>query len=318
MEPSSQDVLDRLAAAIDDWDAQWEACHQQIEDTLVHAQCHVEQMRETAAGPPDDREALIEEMIQLREALAERERLLYASNQRIEELESQIAGLCESLDALLLEKDQPQSAVPPESEPSLHETVVPEPEEPAAALPGEPESASEASAAAGDPSESSDEDAAAPHAFLEIPAFDEKGHKRRMGEILVDLGVVTRKQLKEMLSEQNRDPQRRLGTLAVTHGYTDEELVARILAAQLNLPFVRLADAEIDTAALNKVTPQIARSRKCVPLAVDGDLLRIAMANPLDLIAVEDIEISTRLRVETVVATPGEVEAALRTFYGTH
>lgn len=151
-----------------------------------------------------------------------------------------------------------------------------------------------------------------------IPAFDAKGHKRRMGEILVDLGVMSHDQLMEILDEQIADPQRRFGALVVERGYTDEELIARILAAQNRLPFVRLSDSEIDTDALGKVAPQLARTRRCVPIAIEGDRLRVAMANPLDLIAVEDIEITTKLRVEPVVATLSEINAALDSFYGGH
>ncbi|HNT86682.1 MAG TPA: hypothetical protein PKL84_02360, partial [Candidatus Hydrogenedentes bacterium] len=159
-------------------------------------------------------------------------------------------------------------------------------------------------------------DRAAPTGASHIPAFDAKGHKRRMGEILVDLGVLTHDQLMEILDEQIADPQRRFGALVVERGHTDEELVARILAAQSRLPFVRLSEIDIDTKVLGKITPQLARTRRCVPIAIEDDRLRVAMANPLDLIAVEDIEITTKLRVEPVVAMLGEIEAALDSYYG--
>lgn len=323
MESAPNDVLDRLTTAVDGWDAQWEACHLQIMDALTHAQASLE--RETKEIPGDAPvETNVEELQQLQNSLSEREERIAALEARNAELESQIAGLRETLDALLVERVQlveesavrpPDQAVPEPVQPEETETVESPFAEPAL-LGAEVETRLQTLDVpdAGETASVPD----APRAFIEIQAFDDKGHKRRIGDILVDLGVVTRKQLKEMLTEQSHDPQRRLGTLAVARGYTDEELVARILAAQLQLPFIRLSDAEIDTAALNKVSPQIARSRKCVPLAVDGDCLRIAMANPLDLIAVEDIEISTRLRVEPVVATPGEIDVALRTFYGAH
>lgn len=323
MESAPRDVLDRLTAAIDDWDAQWEACHQQIMDTFTHAQASLE--CEEAEPPAEEKcDVNAEELERLRETLAGREARIAELEAGNAELESQIAVLRETLDALLVERvqlvedsvmRQPGQTVPEPVKSEEAETVESPFAEPSS-LGAEVETPLQTMDApdAVDTETVSD----APRAFIEIPAFDDKGHKRRIGDILVDLGVVTRKQLKEMLSEQARDPQRRLGTLAVARGYTDEELVARILAAQLQLPFIRLSEAEIDTAALNKVTPQLARTRKCVPLSVDEECLRIAMANPLDLIAVEDIEISTRLRVEPVVAMPGEIDAALRTFYGAH
>jgi chromosome segregation ATPase len=150
----------------------------------------------------------------------------------------------------------------------------------------------------------------------EIPAFDQDGHKRRIGEILLAMGVIDQEQLQHIVSEQGRDRQQRFGLLAVEMGYTNEELIARVLAAQLRLPFTRLTGVQIDAAILGLLSPEAARKNRCLPIAREHQHLRLAMANPLDLIAIENVEIASKMRVEPLVAAPGDLDAAIVRLYG--
>lgn len=145
----------------------------------------------------------------------------------------------------------------------------------------------------------------------EIAAFDAHGHKLRMGTILVEAGILTASQLESALAEQAVNPQRRVGAIVVERGYTTEEVVARILAAQLRLPFVTLAPGTYDATAPHLISGHLARLHKAVPIQQDGEMLTVAMANPLDLIAIEDMEIASRCRVEPVVATRSAIDAVL-------
>jgi hypothetical protein len=155
------------------------------------------------------------------------------------------------------------------------------------------------------------DEAARTLAEKEIPAFDQHGHKRRMGIILVEAGVLTQEQLDIALAEQAANPQRRFGAIAVERGFTTEEAIARILAAQLRLPFHTLAPGSYDPTAARRVSAHLARLHKAVPVQQHEDTLTVAMANPLDLIAIEDIEIASRCRVEPVVATRSAIDAIL-------
>ena len=147
----------------------------------------------------------------------------------------------------------------------------------------------------------------------EINAFDPQGHKRRMGAILLEAGVINEEQLGAALAEQAANPQRRVGAIVVERGFTTEEVVARIVAAQLRLPFVALSAESLDAAAAGRISAHLARLHKAVPIAQGEDTLIVAMANPLDLIAIEDIEIASRTRVEPVVATRSAIDAVLAT-----
>lgn len=148
----------------------------------------------------------------------------------------------------------------------------------------------------------------------DIPAFDGRGHKRRIGDILVDLGVLDASQVDAVLRRQ--EPGRRFGDIAVALGLANAELVARVIAAQLRVPFVTLDGVEIEPGVLALLDAGAARKNWCVPLARVDDNLRIAMANPLDLIAIENVEIATNLRADPVVATPDDVADAIARLYG--
>lgn len=148
-----------------------------------------------------------------------------------------------------------------------------------------------------------------------IKAFDGEGHKKRMGEILVEQGVLTAEQLHAILNEQTRDPQRRFGTLVVERGYTSEEMVARILAAQLRLPFVALAEDEVDPRATGLISAHLARLHRAIPVRQELGKLVVAMANPLDLIAIEDIELASKCHADPVVATVSSIERAFKRHY---
>lgn len=146
--------------------------------------------------------------------------------------------------------------------------------------------------------------------------LDEDGRKRRMGEILVDAGVITQGELETALNEQQTRPQRRLGATLVQMGLTSDEVVARVLGHQLGLPFVRLTDEAVDAEATQLVVAQLARNHACIPISVSSDHVVLAMANPFDLIAIDDIELASGKRVEPVVAGASDISAAIARYYG--
>lgn len=153
-------------------------------------------------------------------------------------------------------------------------------------------------------------------AEITFEAHDPSGHKRRMGDILVEAGILSPEQLEALLAEQSGGKHKRLGTLLVERGITSEEMIAKVLAAQLKLPFVDLSAFEIVEAAALQLTGELARRHECIP--IDGDLSRItlAMSNPLDLLAIENVELSCNRKAAPAVATPSAITAAIERIYG--
>ncbi|MCL4690979.1 MAG: hypothetical protein KJ060_00485 [Candidatus Hydrogenedentes bacterium] len=151
---------------------------------------------------------------------------------------------------------------------------------------------------------------------LELSGFDSDGRRRRMGDILVDAGVLTQEQLEHALQEQQEHPQRRLGAILVDLGHTESEVVAQVLACQLKLPFIHLESDVPEESAVRLVNGRLCRHHHCIPVRIEDETVILAMSNPLDLIAIEDIELATSRRVDPVVAAEPDIAKAIDWFYG--
>lgn len=142
------------------------------------------------------------------------------------------------------------------------------------------------------------------------------GHKRTLGEILIEADIITPEQLDEALDEQRRNPHTHLGAILNQKGFATSEAVAQALAMQCNVGFVRLVDTFVEPDATKLISGRLAAQHRCIPLrTVDNEGLIIAIANPLDLVAIEDIERSTGRRVEVMVATEREIRNAVEQHY---
>jgi hypothetical protein len=106
---------------------------------------------------------------------------------------------------------------------------------------------------------------------------------------------------------------------AVEHGGVDEELLAATLAEQLRLPRVDLASALVDDDAVREVPFDLAEQRRVLPLVIERAeqrrVIRLAMADPLDFDATEEIEMSTGCRVEPLVGRVSEIADAVMRYY---
>jgi type IV pilus assembly protein PilB len=135
-----------------------------------------------------------------------------------------------------------------------------------------------------------------------------------LGQLLVDDGVLTQGALDDALAAQS-SVGGRLGEVLVHRGDTLAEPVARALAHQLGLPFAP-TPLDPDPDALALVRPDLARTRRVVPLRLSARCLVVAMADPLDLSAVDDLQFQSGRRVEVEVATEAAVADALERGYG--
>jgi hypothetical protein len=140
---------------------------------------------------------------------------------------------------------------------------------------------------------------------------DRDGRRRHIGEILLDAGTITAPQLDAALETQRRAPQRHLGEILIGQGFASEDTVAQALACQCNMQFVRLNENQIDRGAATMISKRLAKLRHCIPLRTDGDAVVVAFFNPLDLIAIEDLERATSRRVDPVVATHSDITRAI-------
>lgn len=151
---------------------------------------------------------------------------------------------------------------------------------------------------------------------IERAAFGPDGTHRSLGVILLDAGIINQNQLQAALDEQKVAKKRRLGSILVEKGLVREEIVAQVVARQLRVPYVHIPNERIEPAAVGLLNGRLATHHMCFPLRATSSEITVAMANPLDLIAIEDLEIATSLKVKPAVATLADISAAIVRHYG--
>jgi len=139
-----------------------------------------------------------------------------------------------------------------------------------------------------------------------------------LGEQLIRMGVVTEEQLKKALELQAKNRAKGikilLGQALTQLGYCKEEDIARAMAKKWGLEFVSINEKGIDMAAANLITPEVAMKYKLLPIEIKDNKLFVAMNNPNDIIAIDDVELLTGYEVQPIVVVDRELNAALEQF----
>ena len=135
-----------------------------------------------------------------------------------------------------------------------------------------------------------------------------------LGQIMVEKGLLTPDQLARALAEQKRT-QAPLGAVLVGLNIADEATVAAQLAFQESVPFARLPREPLDPAVLALLPEALARKHCVVPLGRHGGALRIAIAQPADFAALDEVREATGLLLERVVAPASEIKACIERSY---
>ena len=141
--------------------------------------------------------------------------------------------------------------------------------------------------------------------------------KKRLGEILVEGGLISQKQLEEALPFQKKSGLK-LGQFLVREGIVAEAQIVEMISNQLNLKKYSAGHYMVDMDLANVLPADIAFKYQAAPLQKIGFLLTVAMTDPMDINAVDAIEISTNNEVETVICTEQELNQLLSTLYGTY
>jgi type IV pilus assembly protein PilB len=133
---------------------------------------------------------------------------------------------------------------------------------------------------------------------------------KQLGTILLEDGVVTEEQLMDAIDEQQRNGQS-LGRALVELGLISEGQLVRALASQVGMEFVELANYQVDQAAIALVPGAVCRRHSVLPLGLEDGAIKIAMSNPGNVVAVDDIRTMTGRKVIPVVAAHDDVLAAI-------
>jgi hypothetical protein len=141
------------------------------------------------------------------------------------------------------------------------------------------------------------------------------GARPKIGEMLVARGLVTERDVHEALARQ-RATGRRLGETLFEIGAISSFDLARVLAERQNLPFVDLRDVDPDPDAIALISAGLARQYLVLPLRTEPGRLYVAMANPADVYALDDIRAMTDRAVEASMADPAQLLEAIVAAYG--
>ena len=138
--------------------------------------------------------------------------------------------------------------------------------------------------------------------------------KKRLGDILIEEGLLAQEQLSQALYEQRRTG-KPLAVILIASGLVSEEDIVITLSEQLGIPHLRVESYDIPSEVLAEVPEGIARRYHLIPVAKTGNSLTIAMSDPLNIVAVDDVRMLTGYEIETVVSLDSEVKKAIERYY---
>ncbi|MCA1038939.1 Flp pilus assembly complex ATPase component TadA [Bacillus infantis] len=140
-----------------------------------------------------------------------------------------------------------------------------------------------------------------------------KQTRRRLGDLLVDSGLISEEQLQQALKEKHKD--QRIGDALLQRGYITEQQLIEVLEFQLGIPHVSLYRYPFDVKLFSMVSKDLAKRNLIIPLKKEGEKLFVAMADPMDFYTIDDLRLSTGFHVEAAIATKDDILRAINKYY---
>ncbi|MEC2071624.1 GspE/PulE family protein [Alkalihalophilus marmarensis] len=137
--------------------------------------------------------------------------------------------------------------------------------------------------------------------------------RKRIGDLLVDAGFLTSEQLKQALGSKKQG--QKLGDALLELNYISESQLIEALEVQLGIKHVSLFRYPIDTSLMKMVPKEFAVRNQLIPLKKEGNMMYVAMVDPMDYYAIDDLRMSTGFQIEAAIATKDEVEQAIERHY---
>jgi len=137
---------------------------------------------------------------------------------------------------------------------------------------------------------------------------------KQLGELLIERGIINQNHLDKALAIQQAKGGL-VGEILVEYGFAKEEDIAQALTTQYGFPYLPLANYEINPEVVSIIPARVARQYLVIPIDRIGNNLTVAMSNPLNTQAVEDVELMTGCSVQTFVATSSDIKRAIAKYY---
>lgn len=139
-------------------------------------------------------------------------------------------------------------------------------------------------------------------------------NKKQLGELLVERGIIDRDQVTMAMAYQN-EKGGLFGEILVELKFATEEDIAQALTCQYGFPFLPLVNYEIDPEVVKSVPENVCRQYCLIPIDKIGKSLTLAMSNPLNSNAMEDVELLTGCTIQTFVSTSSDIKEAIDKYY---
>ena len=141
--------------------------------------------------------------------------------------------------------------------------------------------------------------------------------KTKIGELLLQKGLITSEQLQEALTLQHgQEKEKPLGQILIERGYISVDELFPVLAVQYGYPYISLKHCVIDTELLSLIHKTLIEKYKLLPVDKFQDILTVAMVNPLDKPTIEEIQKLTKSNVIVFLTTPLEFKEMFSRYYG--
>ena len=137
---------------------------------------------------------------------------------------------------------------------------------------------------------------------------------KQLGELLLERGVINQAQLEKAIKLQ-KEKGGLIGQVLVMLGFAKEEEIAQALTVQFGFPYLPLECYDINAEAIKLIPENVALQYNLVAIDKIGDLLTVAMSNPLNYQAIEDIEVLTKCKVQVFVSTMTDINNAVQKYY---
>jgi type IV pilus assembly protein PilB len=138
--------------------------------------------------------------------------------------------------------------------------------------------------------------------------------RKKLGELLLQAKLIDKKTLENAMEIQ-KNQKKRIGQVLMDMGIVNDEMIAKALASQLKIPFLRLGNIQIPKEVTDLVPQEMAENYMLLPVKVIKKQLIIAMTNPLEFYALDDLRFITKMDIFVTVATQSDILFAIREFY---
>ena len=137
---------------------------------------------------------------------------------------------------------------------------------------------------------------------------------KQLGELLIERGIITQNQLEKALAVQ-QERGGLIGEILVELGFAKEDEIAQTLTAQYGFPYLPLSNYDVNPDIANIVPGRVARQYLLIPIDKIGNNLTLAMSNPLNVQAIEDVELLSGCSVQSFVSTSSDIKRAIAKYY---